>query len=65
VLLIVLDSCVKTPAPVGDEILGEWEKQDDLLPPINLVLSREGTTILGRLRLSGREANGIASVEGD
>jgi hypothetical protein len=65
VLLIVLSSCVKTPAPVSDDILGEWEKQDELLPPITLVLSREGTTIFGRLRLSGRESHGIALVEGE
>jgi hypothetical protein len=48
--------------PSIDEALGEWEKQDNLLPPINLLLSRDDGRIVARLRLSGVEANGAATI---
>ena len=48
-----------------DDVLGEWEKQGESLPPINLVLSRESTRLLARLRLSGVELNGLARLEGN
>jgi|SRR5688572_24237412 len=64
VVLIVafLTSCGDN-AIQPDDVLGEWEKQEDSLPPVNLVLSREGGRLLARLRLSGVELNGTARLE--
>jgi hypothetical protein len=61
-LVLVLTSCGSSPAPNADELLGEWEKPDNLLPPINLVLSANNGRIDARLRLSGVEANGTATL---
>ena len=46
-----------------DDALGEWEKEGPSLPPINLLLSRDGARLLARLRLSGIELNGVAKLE--
>jgi hypothetical protein len=59
-LVLVLTRCGSPAAPTVDEALGEWEKPDSLLPPINLLLTRNGSRVDARLRLSGIEANGIA-----
>jgi hypothetical protein len=64
VFVVLLTSCASPVVPNADEVIGEWQKPDDSLPPINLVLSRNEGRILARLRLSGVEANGTASVEG-
>jgi hypothetical protein len=42
--------------------MGEWEKPDNSLPPINLFLSENEGSIRARLRLSGVEANGTATL---
>src|SRR5207253_2451535 len=62
-LVVVLTNCATPVLPRSDDVIGEWEKQGNFLPPINLVLSRnDGGGILGRLRLSGVEANGTATA---
>jgi hypothetical protein len=61
VFAMVLAGCAK-PARTPDSVLGEWEKPDSSLPPINLVLSKDEGEIRARLRLSGVEANGTATV---
>jgi hypothetical protein len=48
-----------------DDVLGEWEKEDNSLPPIHIVLSRDGTRILARIRLSGVDLNGTATLDGN
>ena len=62
-LIIVLGGCGASLTPNPDEVMGEWEKADDLLPPINLVLSKDDHRILARLRLSWVELSGTALVE--
>jgi hypothetical protein len=59
-LVFALMGCGSSTAPTVDEALGEWEKPDSALPPINLLLSRNEGRIHARLRLSGIEANGTA-----
>jgi hypothetical protein len=61
-LVLVLTSCESSPAPSADDAIGDWEKQDNLLPPINFVLSGNNGRIDARLRLSGVEANGTATL---
>lgn len=57
-------ACSGNLAPTTDEVLGEWEKQDDKLPPISLTLARDGGGVRVRLRLSGVEVHGTATVDG-
>jgi hypothetical protein len=61
-IALVLVGCGSGVTPSVDEAIGEWEKTDNLLPPIRLVLSKNDGHILARLRLSGVEANGTATV---
>jgi hypothetical protein len=57
--------CNDTSAPVTPvNIVGEWAKMDNALPPVNLSITRDGSGLHARLRLSGVEANGTATVDG-
>ena len=57
--------CNDTAAPVTTaNIVGEWVKMDPSLPPVNLSITRDGSGLHARLRLSGVEANGTATVDG-
>ena len=61
-LITLLAAC--TPKVITpDAAVGEWQKLEESLPPINLVLSRDGTRLLARLRLSGVELNGLARLQ--
>ena len=46
------------------DVVGQWRKVEKSLPPIDLLLTRDGDVIRARLRLSGIEANGTATVDG-
>ena len=46
------------------DVVGQWLKVDKSLPPIDLLLTRDGDIVRARLRLSGVEANGTATVDG-
>ena len=46
------------------DIVGQWLKVEKSLPPIDLLLTRDGDIVRARLRLSGIEANGTATVDG-
>jgi len=46
------------------QVTGDWEKEEQTLPPIHLRLWIDGDTLRARLRLSGSEAFGIASFDG-
>ena len=63
ILVAVMTSCADN-GITEDEVLGEWEKQGDSLPPIHLVLSKDRTRMLARLRLSGVDLSGNAILEG-
>jgi len=57
--------CSDPAAPVTPaNIVGEWWKVDDALPSVNLSITRDGSRLHARLRLSGVEANGTATVDG-
>jgi len=60
---VVIACAAKRVAVEG--IVGEWEKQDNSLPPIHLVLSKDGIQIRARLRLSGVDLSGTAQLDGD
>ena len=61
-LVAFLTACTDN-ALQPDDVLGDWEKQEDSLPPVNLFLSKHGARLLARLRLSGVELNGVARLE--
>ena len=46
------------------DVVGQWIKVDKSLPPIDLLFTRDGDIVRARLRLSGVEANGTATVDG-
>ena len=60
-VLVAASACTNK-VPTDAEVLGEWEKEDDSLPPVNLLLSKEGSQLKARVRLSGVELNGIATL---
>ena len=47
-----------------DAVIGEWEKEEQTLPPIHLRLWVDGDILRARLRLSGRESIGTATFNG-
>ncbi len=51
-------------APAADTLVGSWQKDDTSLPPITLTVSREGSDLRARLRLSGTESNGVIVRDG-
>jgi hypothetical protein len=63
-LLVVAIACAGPNAPEGADIIGQWEKDDEALPPISLMLSMDGDSTVARLRLSGSELHGTALVDG-
>jgi hypothetical protein len=57
--------CNDTAAPFAPaNVVGEWAKMDNSLPPVSLSITRDGSGLHARLRLSGVEANGTATVDG-
>jgi hypothetical protein len=67
---LVLAACSSgTNSPNGpmlrvSDVVGQWIKVDKSLPPIDLLLTRDGDIVRARLRLSGSESNGTATVDG-
>jgi hypothetical protein len=57
-------ACRLSASPAREEIIGEWEKQEQTLPPIHLSLWLERDTLRARLRLSGSESIGTARLAG-
>jgi hypothetical protein len=62
VLLAV--ACNRPVAPSAADIAGDWLKLEKSMPPVSLLLTRTGGELRARLRLSGREAFGTATLEG-
>jgi hypothetical protein len=64
---LMLFACSDTPDPAtaSDIIVGEWEKPENSLPPVNLVVTRYGDGDRARLRLSGVERNGTVTLNGN
>lgn len=66
---LALAACNGSRTPNGPtlrvaDIVGQWTKVEKSLPPIDLLLSRDGDIVRARLRLSGSESNGTATVDG-
>ena len=61
-LLQCLDaSCGSAVRDSLDAVLGTWQKTDDRLPPIGLDVTRDGSVLRARLRLSGVERVGTVT----
>jgi hypothetical protein len=59
-------ACGGPAAPTAADVTGEWLKEDQSLPPVSLMLTRDSSAGLrARLRLSGVEAFGNATLSGD
>src|SRR4051812_20086687 len=56
--------CRREDALSTEEMVGEWQKATRSLPPVNLLITAEGTELRARLRLSGAESRGRVSVDG-
>jgi hypothetical protein len=66
---LALAACNSASTPNGPtlrvaDVVGKWTKVEQSLPPIDLLLTRDGDIVRARLRLSGIEANGTATVDG-
>jgi hypothetical protein len=57
-------ACAGSTAPRVDDLVGEWQKEDKALPPINLIVTRSGSDLRARLRLSGTDRNGSVALDG-
>ena len=62
--LLIGIACAGSTAPRGDDLVGEWLKEDKSLPPINLTVTRSGSDLRARVRLSGTERNGSVVLDG-
>jgi hypothetical protein len=51
-------------APDAARVTGDWEKEEQTLPPIHLRLWLERDTLRARLRLSGSESFGTGTFDG-
>jgi hypothetical protein len=63
-LLALAASCASPAPPTPAGLVGEWARVEDALPPIHLTVVDEGQTLGARLRLSGRDARGTATLDG-
>ena len=61
---IAVIACRAPALPGPEQVTGEWEKQEQTLPPIHLRLWLERDTLRARLRLSGSESTGTATFDG-
>jgi hypothetical protein len=57
-------ACRLSASPGVEDITGDWEKQEQTLPPIHLSLWLERDTLRARLRLSGSDLTGTARLTG-
>lgn len=63
-IALVAAACNRPVAPSAEDIAGSWLKLEKSMPPVDLLLTRTGGELRARLRLSGREAFGIATLDG-
>lgn len=67
--VLAVAACAGSSTPNGPtlrvaDVVGQWIKLDTSLPPIDLLLTRDGDVVRARMRLSGSESNGTATVDG-
>ena len=63
-IALIVAACQRPAAPVSADIAGDWLKLDKSMPPVGLLITREGSDLRARLRLSGREAFGTVTLNG-
>ena len=63
-LIAAIASCNPASTPSPETVVGEWEVPTGSFPPINLVLTPEASELRARLRLSGVERHGHATITG-
>lgn len=61
---LIAVACQRPAAPLSADVAGDWLKLEKSLPPVDLTFTRSGSDLRARLRLSGREAFGTATVNG-
>lgn len=61
---ILCAACSKPTTLSTEDIIGEWVKPGQKLPPVSLLISAEGPGLRARLRLSGTERAASAKVTG-
>jgi hypothetical protein len=61
---LIAVGCQRPVAPRTDDIAGDWLKLEKSMPPVNLTFTRTGSDLRARLRLSGRESFGTATLDG-
>jgi hypothetical protein len=64
VVATAVASCMAADTIRPTDVLGEWSRPGDSFPPVNLTLSDSGSGLRARLRLSGTETHGSATIEG-
>ena len=64
VIALIAAACQRPVAPASADITGDWLKLDKSMPPVGLLITREGSDLRARLRLSGREAFGTVTLNG-
>ena len=64
-IVAILSSCTSsTSRPASEDLVGEWEKREQTLPPVHLSITRDSAGLSARLRLSGTERVGRVTVDG-
>jgi len=61
---LIAVACNRPVAPRADDIAGNWLKLEKSMPPVDLMLTRTSSELRARLRLSGRETFGVATLDG-
>ena len=61
---LIAAACQRPAAPGVGDITGDWLKLEKSMPPVSLTFTRTDGDLRARLRLSGREAFGIATLDG-
>lgn len=57
-------ACSRTNAVRPGEVAGSWARPGDAFPPVNLTLTDSAGVLHARLRLSGTDAKGTATLDG-
>ena len=61
---LIAVGCQRPVAPRTTDIAGDWFKLEKSMPSVNLTFTRTGSDLRARLRLSGRESFGTATLDG-
>lgn len=61
---LIAVACQRPAAPGVTDITGDWLKLEKSMPPVSLTFTRTAGDLRARLRLSGREAFGTATLDG-